>query len=101
MQIKKFRDALTKYGTDCYSLGPVKGLEEKELLALAANKDLSFAYTPKTEPVPVALQEVMLIKTSGPYSSHPNTFPPLPLPLPLPIASTSLKAKQDSKSEVC
>ncbi|XP_059296027.1 thioredoxin-like 1-1, chloroplastic isoform X1 [Lycium ferocissimum] len=99
--IKKFRDALTKYGADCCSLGPVKGLEEKELLALAANKDLSFAYTPKTEePVPVvALQEDMVIKTST--SSHPNTFPPLPLPLPLPLASTSHKAKSNSMSEVC
>ncbi|WMV52624.1 hypothetical protein MTR67_046009 [Solanum verrucosum] len=83
-------------------LEPVKGLEEKELLALAANKDLSFAYTPKTEePVPVALQEVMVIKTSRTSSSCPNTFSPLPLPLPLPLASTSHKAKQDSKSEVC
>jgi len=27
-------------------LGPTKGLEEKELLALAANKDLSFIYAP-------------------------------------------------------
>jgi len=27
-------------------LGPTKGLEEKELLALAANKDLSFTYSP-------------------------------------------------------
>ncbi|CAN4109307.1 unnamed protein product [Withania somnifera] len=96
--IKKFKDALTKYGADCCSLGPVKGLEEKELLALAANKDLSFAYTPKTEePVPVALQEDLVIKTSRTLSSHPNTFTPLPLPL----ASTSNKAKQDSKSEVC
>ncbi|KAL3357388.1 hypothetical protein AABB24_017877 [Solanum stoloniferum] len=102
VQIKKFKDALTKYGADCCSLEPVKGLEEKELLALAANKDLSFAYTPKTEePVPVALQEVMVIKTSRTSSSCPNTFSPLPLPLPLPLASTSHKAKQDSKSEVC
>ncbi|XP_006351368.1 thioredoxin-like 1-1, chloroplastic isoform X1 [Solanum tuberosum] len=99
--IKKFKDALTKYGADCCSLEPVKGLEEKELLALAANKDLSFAYTPKTEePMPVALQDAKVIKTSRTSSSCPNTFSLLPLPLPLPLASTSHKAKQDSKSEV-
>ncbi|MCD7449369.1 hypothetical protein HAX54_051800 [Datura stramonium] len=104
--IKKFKDALTKYGADCCSLGPVKGLEEKELLSLAANKDLAFAYTSKREePVPVTIQEDMVIKTSRTSSSHPNTFPPLPLPLPLPHplphAATSHKAKQVSKSEVC
>nr|XP_018632204.1 thioredoxin-like 1-1, chloroplastic isoform X2 [Nicotiana tomentosiformis] len=98
--IKKFKDALAKYGADCCSLGPAKGLEEKELLALAANKDLSFAYTPKQEErVLVALQEDMTNKTSRTPSSHPNAFPPLPLPLPL--ASTSHKVKQGSKSEVC
>uniref|UniRef100_A0A803Q3Y8 Thioredoxin domain-containing protein n=1 Tax=Cannabis sativa TaxID=3483 RepID=A0A803Q3Y8_CANSA len=47
--IKKFKDALAKHTTDRCSIGPVKGLEEKELLALAANKDLSFNYTPKEE----------------------------------------------------
>ncbi|XP_059298109.1 thioredoxin-like 1-1, chloroplastic [Lycium ferocissimum] len=97
--IKKFKDALAKYGADCCSLAPVKGLEEKELLALAANKDLSFAYTPKTEePVPVvALQEDMVIKTNRTFSSHPITFHPLLLPLPLPLTSASHKAKYDSK----
>lgn len=58
--IKKFKDALAKYGPDRCTLGPAKGLEEKELIALAANKDLSFTYTPKpveVEPKPV-LQEV-------------------------------------------
>ncbi|KAG5565657.1 hypothetical protein RHGRI_001540 [Rhododendron griersonianum] len=47
--IKKFRDALAKHSLDHCSLGPPKGLEEKELLALAANKDLSFNFTPKPE----------------------------------------------------
>lgn len=47
--IKKFRDALAKHGPERCSLGPTKGLEEKELLALAANPDLSFAYTPKPD----------------------------------------------------
>ncbi|XP_009414239.2 thioredoxin-like 1-2, chloroplastic [Musa acuminata AAA Group] len=42
--IKKFKDALAKHSTDRCSLGPAKGLEESELLALAANTDLSFNY---------------------------------------------------------
>ncbi|XP_027351565.1 thioredoxin-like 1-1, chloroplastic [Abrus precatorius] len=46
--IKKFKDALAKHTPDRCSLGPTKGLEEKELLALSANKDLSFTYSPKT-----------------------------------------------------
>ncbi|XP_060177271.1 thioredoxin-like 1-1, chloroplastic [Lycium barbarum] len=97
--IEKFKDALAKYGADCCSLAPVKGPKEKELLALAANKDLSFAYTPETEePVPVvALQEDMVIKTNRTFSSHPITFRPLLLPLPLPLTSASHKAKYDSK----
>ncbi|URE36185.1 Thioredoxin [Musa troglodytarum] len=45
--IKKFKDALAKHSTDRCSLGPAKGLEESELLALAANKDLSFNYAMK------------------------------------------------------
>ncbi|THU66049.1 hypothetical protein C4D60_Mb05t10110 [Musa balbisiana] len=47
-KIQKFKDALAKHGTDRCSLGPAKGLEESELLALAANEDLSFNYTSKT-----------------------------------------------------
>ncbi|KAJ0979139.1 hypothetical protein J5N97_014613 [Dioscorea zingiberensis] len=49
--IKKFKDALTKHSTERCSLGPAKGLEESELLALAANKDLSFNYNKKPLPV--------------------------------------------------
>ncbi|KAF8116182.1 hypothetical protein N665_0020s0038 [Sinapis alba] len=49
--IKKFRDALAKHSPDRCSLGPIKGLEEKELVALAANKELNFSYTPKLVPV--------------------------------------------------
>ncbi|XP_039028065.1 thioredoxin-like 1-1, chloroplastic isoform X2 [Hibiscus syriacus] len=58
--IKKFKDALAKYATDGCSLGPAKGLDEKELLALAANKDLSFTYKPKPvqpDPNPVPEKE--------------------------------------------
>ncbi|XP_008793347.1 thioredoxin-like 1-2, chloroplastic [Phoenix dactylifera] len=49
--IKKFKDALAKHTTERCSLGPTKGLEESELMALAANKDLSFNFIRK--PVPV------------------------------------------------
>lgn len=51
-QIKKFKDALAKHSTDRCSLGPPKGLEESELLALAGNRDLKFNYTPKPVPAP-------------------------------------------------
>ncbi|KAG8379199.1 hypothetical protein BUALT_Bualt07G0063800 [Buddleja alternifolia] len=34
--IKKFKDALSKHGTDRCSLGPAKGLNESEMLALAS-----------------------------------------------------------------
>ncbi|KAG6498043.1 hypothetical protein ZIOFF_045951 [Zingiber officinale] len=50
--IKKFKDALTMHSTDWCSLGPAKGLDESELLALAANKDLSFSFTKNPVPVP-------------------------------------------------
>ena len=52
LQIKKFKDALAKHSTERCSLGLAKGLEESELLALAANKDLSFNYNKKPMPVP-------------------------------------------------
>ena len=41
MQIKKFKDALAKYGTEGCSLGPARGLEESELLALASSGQIS------------------------------------------------------------
>uniref|UniRef100_M1BPY7 Thioredoxin II n=1 Tax=Solanum tuberosum TaxID=4113 RepID=M1BPY7_SOLTU len=41
MQIKKFKDALGRYGTERCSLGPAKGLDESELLALASIGQLS------------------------------------------------------------
>ncbi|CAL4939194.1 unnamed protein product [Urochloa decumbens] len=50
--IKKFRDALAKHKPDRCSIGPTRGLEESELLALAANKDLQFTYTKKPELIP-------------------------------------------------
>ncbi|KAJ9541206.1 hypothetical protein OSB04_027712 [Centaurea solstitialis] len=64
--IKKFRDALTKHTTDRCSLGPTKGLEEKELLALASNRDLSFTYAPNP--------------------NQPQEMEPAPVPVPAPVA---------------
>ncbi|GAB2293158.1 hypothetical protein Dimus_027366 [Dionaea muscipula] len=42
--ISKFKNALAKHSTPRCPLDPPKGLEEKELLALVANMDLSFTY---------------------------------------------------------
>ncbi|KAL0694642.1 hypothetical protein Bca4012_061822 [Brassica carinata] len=66
--IKKFRDALAKHSPDRCSLGPTKGLEEKELVALAANRELNFSYTPKLVPVE---KEAAIPTTSDPVR-HPS-----------------------------
>lgn len=42
-QIKKFKDALAKYGTDRYSVGPAKGLDESELLRLSSVGEISLS----------------------------------------------------------
>ena len=90
-QIKKFKDALAKHTPDRCSLGPTKGLEEKELVALAANKDLSFTYTPnQVQPAPVPAEEEVVPATAR---SHSDAGLPLPLPL------TSLKSAQDSEEK--
>ncbi|KAL7194140.1 hypothetical protein ACSBR1_034539 [Camellia fascicularis] len=97
--IKKFKDALAKHSQNCCSLGPPKGLEKKELIALAANKDLSFNYTPKPEqptPVPPTLEEILAETAPTPPShseAEPSVSPPLPLPPPLPLATGSNAAK--------
>ncbi|CAI9112117.1 OLC1v1012500C2 [Oldenlandia corymbosa var. corymbosa] len=39
--IKKFKDALAKYGSDRCSLGPARGLEESEISALVSAGELS------------------------------------------------------------
>ena len=89
-QIKKFKDALAKHTPDRCSLGPTKGLEEKELLALAANKDLSFNYTPiPVQPAPAPAHEEILV--SKEVTSDPGTKLPLPLP------TTSLKPKDSEE----
>ncbi|KAI5009026.1 hypothetical protein ZWY2020_010074 [Hordeum vulgare] len=52
--IKKFKDALAKHSPDRCSLGPARGLEKAELLALAENRDLEFTYSEKPTLVPIA-----------------------------------------------
>ncbi|XP_021904879.1 thioredoxin-like 1-1, chloroplastic [Carica papaya] len=75
--IKKFKDALAKHTPDRCSLGPTKGLEEKELLALAANRELSFNYTPKpVQPEIIPAQKQIVPETSP---SHSNSSLPLPM----------------------
>ncbi|CAH8352961.1 unnamed protein product [Eruca vesicaria subsp. sativa] len=67
--IKKFRHALAKHSPDRCSLGPTKGLEDKELVGLAANKELNFTYTSKAVPV----EEEAAIPASNP--GHPVPHP--------------------------
>lgn len=43
MQIKKFKDALAKHGTDRCSILPAKGLDESELERLAMAGELSLS----------------------------------------------------------
>ncbi|KAL3539146.1 hypothetical protein ACH5RR_002512 [Cinchona calisaya] len=95
--IKKFKDALAKYGADFCSLEPTKGLEEKELLALAANRDLCFNYTPKPQsPVVAPEQEEILIKQVA-ASPRAESQHPLPLPLPLPLPSVTLSNAEQGR----
>ncbi|EXB36260.1 Thioredoxin-like 1-1 [Morus notabilis] len=78
--IKKFKDALAKHSPDRCGLALPKGLEEKELIALAANKDLSFTYTPKpVEPVPapaLAPAEQVVAAEAEPSSSNKELVVP-------------------------
>ncbi|CAN6302235.1 unnamed protein product [Urochloa humidicola] len=67
--IKKFKDALAKHKPDRCSLGPIKGLEESELLALAANRDLQFSYTKEPEPA-LSVEDAMEVITPDP--DHPR-----------------------------
>nr|GEY18618.1 thioredoxin-like 1-1, chloroplastic [Tanacetum cinerariifolium] len=97
--IKKFKDALAKHKPDRCSLGPPKGLEEKELVALGANRDLSFVYTPRPEHQQKEVAPPPLPQTPMPVSSslsEPSL--PLPLPIPIPLKSTS-NMKEDSKDK--
>lgn len=87
--IKKFKDALAKHKTDQSSLGPPKGLEEKELIALSSNRDLDFKYSPK--PVTVPEKEAIVAGEEG--EPHEHSKPPLPLP----SASKTVLDKENTK----
>ncbi|KAG0552742.1 hypothetical protein BDA96_01G533400 [Sorghum bicolor] len=72
--IKKFRDALAKHRADRCSLGPTRGLEESELLALAANKDLQFTYTKEAELAP-SMEDVAEVMTADRPGLPTSTMP--------------------------
>ena len=71
MQIKKFKDALAKHKPDRCSIGPTKGLEEQELFALAANKDLQFTYTMEPELAPSMEDAAEFITPERPTPTKP------------------------------
>ncbi|KAK1435056.1 hypothetical protein QVD17_00815 [Tagetes erecta] len=91
--IKKFKDALAKHKPDRCSLGPPKGLEEKELVALGANQDLSFVYNPK----PDSPQKEVAMPSSAPMPAS-TSLSESSLPLPIPLKST-LEKKEDNKDK--
>ncbi|KAK3011835.1 hypothetical protein RJ639_010829 [Escallonia herrerae] len=97
--IKKFKDAIAKHSPDRCGLEPPRGLEEKELIALSANKELSFNYTPKPAEQPLAVPAREGIPAEAEpalASSHSNSDATLPLPLPRALQSTAAsKAAQD------
>lgn len=95
--IKKFKDALAKYGADFCSLEPTKGLEEKELLALAANKDLSFNYAPKPQPPVVASEQEEISTEKAVATPGAHSERPLPLPLPLPFTAEQKMERDPEK----
>ncbi|XP_061358295.1 thioredoxin-like 1-1, chloroplastic [Gastrolobium bilobum] len=78
--IKKFKDALAKHTPDRCSLGPTKGLEEKELIALSANKDLSFTYSPKPfQPVHAPANDELAVEAAPAAPSSSESLPLYPL----------------------
>ncbi|KAL4578234.1 hypothetical protein LXL04_014354 [Taraxacum kok-saghyz] len=88
--IKKFKDALAKHTSSRCSLGRAKGLDEKELLALGSNRDLSFTYGPKPNQ-PQTIVRAVSVSVSA------VSKPSLPLPLPdfLFLLSKVSKEKDD------
>lgn len=84
--IKKFKDALAKHGPDRCSLGPARGLEESELLALAENRDLQFTYEKPGLVVPLA--EAIAKEAAAPGGPW----------LPLPASATQLLTQGSDNS---
>ncbi|KAI7730489.1 hypothetical protein M8C21_019126 [Ambrosia artemisiifolia] len=62
--IKKFKDALLKYKPDGCNLGPAKGLEESELLALASIGQISYNSPLKST------EDDLVIKKMNPSSKN-------------------------------
>ncbi|XP_066400612.1 thioredoxin-like 1-1, chloroplastic [Miscanthus floridulus] len=85
--IKKFKDALTKHGADRCSLGPARGLDESELMALAANRDLQFTYE---KPGLVPLAEAIAKEAAAPGGPW----------LPLPASATQQLLSQGSDNSL-
>lgn len=89
--IKKFKDALAKHSPDRCSLGPARGLEESELMALASNRDLEFTYggdKPTLVPIAKAIKmEAAAAGAGGPW-------------LPLPQAAAQQYLNQGSQNSL-
>ncbi|KAF8656542.1 hypothetical protein HU200_060600 [Digitaria exilis] len=83
--IKKFKDALAKHGPNRCSLGPARGLDESELMALAANKDLQFTYE---KPGLVPLAQAIAKEAAAPGGPW----------LPLPASATQLLTQGSENS---
>lgn len=86
--IKKFKDALAKHGADRCSLGPARGLDESELMALAANRDLQFTYQKPGGLVPLA--EAIAMEAAAPGGPW----------LPLPASATQQLLSQGSDNSL-
>lgn len=75
-QIKKFKDALAKHGTDRCYLGPAKGLDESELLSLASIGEISFSNLPLPSTKKDIMQDLVLKNTdlSGGFGISGNSI---------------------------
>ncbi|KAF6148201.1 hypothetical protein GIB67_011976 [Kingdonia uniflora] len=61
--IKKFKDALAKYGTERCSLGPAKGLEESEILKLVSNGEISIDFSSRST-TEAMMEDLILTNTN-------------------------------------
>ncbi|XP_075663553.1 thioredoxin-like 1-2, chloroplastic [Castanea sativa] len=72
--IKKFKDALAKYGTERCSLGPAKGLDESELMNLASIGQISKGLLPLPSTKEESVEDLVMksIDLSGVLSKAGN-----------------------------
>lgn len=70
-QIKKFKDALAKHGSERCSLGPAKGLDDSELKDLASIGEISSVNSPLLYPMKGKLLED-LVRESHDFSGAWN-----------------------------